>query len=169
MRLLRGGRSLFSFSASHSTQSPIPQTQLDAKIVRQHKIIKVVVDDDLKNPKNREQVKQWLDGINEEIGSALNKQCAINTYLENSFQDVATPDFIYGSLIYDLLEKEHVAEAYTLLCKAFFENCILDIPIYEKMLDSLIMAKFDVTYVVTLYRMFSRDFVPSETMYSHML
>jgi len=37
------------------------------------------------------------------------------------------------------------------------------------MLDSLIMAKFDVTYVVTLYRMFSRDFVPSEAMYSHML
>jgi hypothetical protein len=78
------------------------------------------------------------------------------------------PDYVYSTAINELVAREYLTEAYSLVIKAHLEGQPLEIGTFENLMREMVEQKFDGSYIVNLYRMLACWFVPNASILKHL-
>jgi hypothetical protein len=97
-----------------------------------------------------------------------NSRLAFELY--ESISDAIEPnDTMFITLIEAAIESDRVIEATSLFTQAYLHNQVLDLLVIEKLLNCIREFELDCSYIIRLYRMLRRDFMPRASLFETFL
>lgn len=117
-------------------------------------------------------LKVWKEFVSHNLAKLDPKQNALEVlginFCETTLNSPSNiPDFVYSTAVNELVARDYLEEAYTLVIKvrldykAYLEGQPLEIGTYENLMRHMAEQKFDGSYQVVLYRMMANWFVPN--------